>query len=78
MYGSVDFIFGEDLVMFQDCNIYARLWGTIMTAQSKSDAKDISAFSFQNCNVTASLESNKDDPGGTTLQSLSYNHLWIL
>lgn len=60
IYGSVDFIFGNGLVVFQDCNIYARSWGNTMTAQSKSRVDARSGFAFQNCNITASPGSSKD------------------
>lgn len=58
IYGSVDFIFGNGLVVFQDCNIYARLLRihVTVTAQSKTSLEDHSGFVFQNCNVTVSPE----------------------
>ncbi|XP_022150332.1 probable pectinesterase/pectinesterase inhibitor 39 [Momordica charantia] len=65
IYGRIDFIFGNGLVVFQDCNIYARIPGThiIVTAQSKNAVEDQSGFIFQNCNVTVSPEiaSSKDN-----------------
>ncbi|XP_050945484.1 probable pectinesterase/pectinesterase inhibitor 39 [Cucumis melo] len=64
IYGSVDFIFGNGLVVFQDCNIYARLFDVqiTVTAQSKQSLSAPSGFIFQNCNVTVSPEiaSSKD------------------
>ncbi|XP_031745525.1 probable pectinesterase/pectinesterase inhibitor 39 [Cucumis sativus] len=58
IYGSVDFIFGNGLVVFQDCNIYARLFDVqiTVTAQSKPSLNSLSGFIFQNCNVTVSPE----------------------
>ncbi|KAG6572149.1 putative pectinesterase/pectinesterase inhibitor 41, partial [Cucurbita argyrosperma subsp. sororia] len=58
IYGTVDFIFGDGLAMFQDCNIYARLPSneTTVTAQSKNKPSIRSGFSFQNCTVTVSLK----------------------
>ncbi|XP_022952744.1 pectinesterase 2-like [Cucurbita moschata] len=56
IYGTVDFIFGNGLAMFQDCNIYARLQSNeiTVTAQSKEQSWVKSGFSFQNCTVTVS------------------------
>ncbi|XP_022148123.1 probable pectinesterase/pectinesterase inhibitor 39 [Momordica charantia] len=56
VYGSIDFIFGDGLAIFQDCNVYARILGTTITAQSKSYKDQRSGFTFQNCNVTVSPE----------------------
>ncbi|XP_022952380.1 probable pectinesterase/pectinesterase inhibitor 41 isoform X3 [Cucurbita moschata] len=57
IYGTVDFIFGNGLAMFQDCNVYARLPSndSTVTAQSKKQWTQ-SGFSFQNCTVTVSPE----------------------
>ncbi|KAA0055287.1 putative pectinesterase/pectinesterase inhibitor 41 [Cucumis melo var. makuwa] len=58
VYGTVDFIFGNGLTMFQDCNIYAREPNRpiTVTAQSKEQLHEESGFSFQNCTVTVSSE----------------------
>ncbi|XP_022952993.1 probable pectinesterase/pectinesterase inhibitor 7 [Cucurbita moschata] len=58
IYGTVDFIFGNGLAVFQDCNIYARLPmdEITVTAQSKEQSVSQSGFSFQNCTVTVSPE----------------------
>ncbi|XP_022150325.1 probable pectinesterase/pectinesterase inhibitor 44 [Momordica charantia] len=58
IYGSVDFIFGNGLAIFQDCNIYARLSDIhiTVTAQSKDNVDNHSGFIFQACNVTVSPE----------------------
>lgn len=58
VYGSVDFIFGSGLVLFQDTNIYARLQSVdvTVTAQSKERSMSSSGFSFQNCTVMVSPE----------------------
>ena len=58
IYGTVDFIFGDGLAVFQDCNIYARLPlnEITVTAQSKDQSWLKSGFSFQNCTVTVSPE----------------------
>ena len=64
VYGTVDFIFGDGLAVFQDCNIYARVRSDeiTVTAQSKDRSWWKSGFSFQNCTVTVSPEiaSSKD------------------
>ncbi|KAG6599039.1 pectinesterase-like [Cucurbita moschata] len=64
IYGSIDFIFGNGVTVFQDCNIYVREFGikTTVTAQSKANIDDQSGFVFQNCKVTVSPEiaSSKD------------------
>ena len=58
VYGTVDFIFGDGLAVFQDSNIYARLPmdEITVTAQSKDQSWLKSGFSFQNCTVTVSPE----------------------
>lgn len=58
IYGTVDFIFGNGLAMFQDCKIYVRLSNTTVTitAQSKELQSEHGGFSFQNCSVTTSPE----------------------
>ena len=58
IYGTVDFIFGNALAVFQDCRIYARLLNNTVTvtAQSKEYKLQLSGFSFQNCSVMASPE----------------------
>ncbi|TYJ99208.1 putative pectinesterase/pectinesterase inhibitor 47 [Cucumis melo var. makuwa] len=65
IYGSVDFIFGHGQVMFQDCNIYARMPSNsiTVTAQSKDFLRSISGFSFQNYTVTVlpEISSNKQN-----------------
>ncbi|OVA13428.1 Pectinesterase [Macleaya cordata] len=57
VYGTVDFIFGNAAVVFQNCNIYARQpnqgQGNMVTAQSKSDINQNTGTSFQNCNILA-------------------------
>ncbi|XP_022143502.1 pectinesterase-like [Momordica charantia] len=56
--GTVDFIFGDGLAVFQDCKIYARSSNNTITvtAQSKDSKDQKSGFSFQNCSVMASPE----------------------
>ncbi|XP_043700125.1 probable pectinesterase/pectinesterase inhibitor 20 [Telopea speciosissima] len=60
IYGTVDFIFGNSAVVFQSCNIYARLpiqgQSNTMTAQGRSDPNQSTGTSIQDCNIRASLE----------------------
>ncbi|XP_047309073.1 pectinesterase/pectinesterase inhibitor PPE8B-like [Impatiens glandulifera] len=55
--GTVDFIFGDGTVVFQNCQILARkgLPGqkNVVTAQGRKDPVEPSGFSIQFCNITA-------------------------
>ncbi|XP_073278746.1 probable pectinesterase 53 [Primulina huaijiensis] len=53
--GSVDFIFGNGLSMFENCAVHA-IAGAIgaVTAQARKSILDDSGFSFVNCKVTGS------------------------
>ncbi|GAB4835783.1 hypothetical protein Ancab_000699 [Ancistrocladus abbreviatus] len=57
IYGTVDFIFGNAAVVFQDCNIYPRqpLQGQFntITAQGKTDPNQNTGTSVHNCSITA-------------------------
>ncbi|KAF7138647.1 hypothetical protein RHSIM_Rhsim07G0193100 [Rhododendron simsii] len=60
IYGTVDFIFGNAAVVFQNCNIYPRLpmvgqYNTI-TAQGRTDLSQNTDTSIQNCNITAASD----------------------
>ncbi|XP_044501120.1 probable pectinesterase/pectinesterase inhibitor 7 [Mangifera indica] len=57
IYGTVDFIFGNAAVVFQNCNIYPRLpmsgqFNTI-TAQGRTDPNQNTGTSIQNCTIRA-------------------------
>ncbi|KAL7205318.1 hypothetical protein ACSBR2_018295 [Camellia fascicularis] len=57
IYGTVDFIFGNTAVVFQNCNVYPRLpilgqFNTI-TAQGRTDINQNTGTSIQNCTITA-------------------------
>ncbi|CAN6196515.1 unnamed protein product [Urochloa humidicola] len=55
--GTVDFVFGEAAVVFQDCDIVARLpilvQENTITAQGRNNADDAGGFCFQFCTVKA-------------------------
>eukprot|EP00253_Pinus_taeda_P036122 PITA_36122 len=57
IYGTVDFIFGNSAVVFQDCNLLARRplenQKILYTAQGRQDPNENTGISIQNCNVTA-------------------------
>jgi pectinesterase len=57
IYGTVDFIMGNAAVVFQKCNIYARVplpgQGNTITAQSRSDPYQNTGFSLQGCQFKA-------------------------
>nr|GMD65084.1 pectinesterase 2-like [Ipomoea batatas] len=59
IYGTVDFIFGNAAVVFQNCNIYARnppnKINTI-TAQGRTDPNQNTGISIHNCKVTAASD----------------------
>ncbi|KAL7235268.1 hypothetical protein ACSBR1_018711 [Camellia fascicularis] len=57
IYGTVDFIFGNAAVVFQNCNVYPRLpilgqFNTI-TVQGWTDINQITGTSIQNCTIIA-------------------------
>ncbi|KAI3968497.1 hypothetical protein MKX01_007807 [Papaver californicum] len=58
IYGTVDFIFGNAAVVFQKCNIYARLpnpgQANMVTAQGRADPNQNTGTSIQNCTILAS------------------------
>lgn len=57
IYGTVDFIFGNSIAVFQNCNLLGRLplsaqYNTF-TAQGRKASADPSGFSFQKCTLGA-------------------------
>ncbi|KAJ8755028.1 hypothetical protein K2173_015540 [Erythroxylum novogranatense] len=60
IYGTVDFIFGNSAVVFQNCNIYARkpLSGqkNYVTAQGRSDENQNTGISIHNCRIVAASD----------------------
>ncbi|KAI6706615.1 hypothetical protein NL676_009577 [Syzygium grande] len=59
IYGTTDFIFGNAAVVFQNCNIYARIpvnnINTI-TAQGRTDPNQNTGISIHNCKVAAASD----------------------
>ncbi|CAL5330152.1 unnamed protein product [Camellia sinensis] len=57
IYGTVDFIFGNAAVVFQNCNMYPRLpmqgQFNAITAQGRTDINQNTGTSIQNCSITA-------------------------
>ncbi|CAI9103656.1 OLC1v1002180C1 [Oldenlandia corymbosa var. corymbosa] len=56
IYGTVDFIFGNAAVVFQNCNIFARNppnRTNTLTAQGRTDQNQNTGISIHNCRVTA-------------------------
>lgn len=60
VYGTVDFIFGNAAVVFQNCNLYARLpmenQKNIYTAQGREDPNQNTGISILNCKVSAAAD----------------------
>ncbi|KAK9274242.1 hypothetical protein L1049_019056 [Liquidambar formosana] len=59
IYGTVDFIFGNAAVVFQNCNIYARNppnKTNTLTAQGRTDPNQNTGISIHNCRVTAASD----------------------
>lgn len=58
--GNVDFIFGDSLAWFENCEIHALAYSTVMlTAQSKRYDGEHSGYVFHNCRVTAESGADK-------------------
>ncbi|PIN04428.1 Pectinesterase [Handroanthus impetiginosus] len=57
IYGTVDFIFGNAAVVFQDCNLYPRLpmsnQFNAITAQGRTDPNQNTGISIHNCTIRA-------------------------
>ncbi|KAM7484677.1 hypothetical protein LguiA_000686 [Lonicera macranthoides] len=59
IYGTIDFIFGDAIAVFQDCNIYVRSSNqkNTITAQGRSDRNENTGIVIHNSRVTAASES---------------------
>ncbi|KAF3447225.1 hypothetical protein FNV43_RR12405 [Rhamnella rubrinervis] len=57
IYGTVDFIFGNAAVVFQNCNLYPRLrpqgLSNYVTAQGRTDPNQNTGTSIHNCTIKA-------------------------
>ncbi|GJN05427.1 hypothetical protein PR202_ga23052 [Eleusine coracana subsp. coracana] len=60
IYGTIDFIFGNAAVVFQNCNLYARKpldnQSNIFTAQGREDPNQNTGISIQKCKVAAASD----------------------
>ncbi|XP_058082543.1 pectinesterase-like [Magnolia sinica] len=60
IYGTIDFIFGNAAVVFQNCNLYARLplasQANVITAQGRTDPNQNTGTSIHNCRIMASSD----------------------
>lgn len=61
IYGTIDFIFGNSAVVFQNCNIYPRkpLSSTnhnFITAQGRTDPNQNTGISIHNCKIIAASD----------------------
>ncbi|VVB06215.1 unnamed protein product [Arabis nemorensis] len=57
IYGTVDFIFGNSVVVFQSCNLVSRKGSSdqnYVTAQGRSDPNQNTGISIHNCRITGS------------------------
>ncbi|KAM2635485.1 hypothetical protein EV1_020252 [Malus domestica] len=57
IYGTIDFIFCNAIVVFQNCNIYVRrpmkVQVNVVTAQSWKQPDELTGIVIHNCRVTA-------------------------
>ncbi|GJR40824.1 putative pectinesterase [Tanacetum coccineum] len=60
IYGTVDFIFGDALAVFQDCEILFRKpipgGGLVVTAHGRINTNQSTGYSFQGCKITAAAD----------------------
>ncbi|XP_042502548.1 pectinesterase-like [Macadamia integrifolia] len=60
IYGTVDFMFGDATVVFQNCNIYVRKpmsnQKNTVTAQGRSDPNENTGISIHGCTITAASD----------------------
>ncbi|CAI9098932.1 OLC1v1035671C1 [Oldenlandia corymbosa var. corymbosa] len=71
IYGTIDFIFGNAAVVFQECNIFSRLpmphQFTVITAQSRDAPYEYTGISIQNCSILPDIDLL--DKNSTTVRS---------
>lgn len=62
IYGTVDFIFGNAIAVFQNCELVARVGleqqVNTYTAQGRKLSADVSGFAFQNCTLRGDTSSS--------------------
>ncbi|KAJ4956427.1 hypothetical protein NE237_013210 [Protea cynaroides] len=70
IFGTVDFIFGNAAVVFQYCNLYARLpmsgQFNALTAQGRTDPGQNTGTSIQGCNILATDDLASSNSGTKT------------
>lgn len=75
--GTVDFIFGDGVAVFQNCQIQARKGLTnqknTITAQGRKDPGENTGFSIQFCNITG--DSSLSTTNTTTNSTATYTYL---
>ncbi|XP_010687599.2 pectinesterase/pectinesterase inhibitor PPE8B [Beta vulgaris subsp. vulgaris] len=75
--GTVDFIFGDGVAVFQNCQIQARKGLTnqknTITAQGRKDPGENTGFSIQFCNITG--DSSLSTTNTTTNSTTTYTYL---
>ncbi|KAL3516979.1 hypothetical protein ACH5RR_023881 [Cinchona calisaya] len=62
IYGTVDMMFGNAVVVFQNCNIFAQNTPThtnTLTAQGRTSSHQNTGISIRNCRVTAAFDLKK-------------------
>ncbi|XP_039127390.1 pectinesterase-like [Dioscorea cayenensis subsp. rotundata] len=73
IYGTVDYIFGNSAVVFQDCNIYSRLpmqsQKNTVTAQGRTDPNQNTGTSIQNSNFLATPDLDTALNNGSVIRS---------
>ncbi|GLJ09579.1 hypothetical protein SUGI_0112230 [Cryptomeria japonica] len=76
IYGTVDFIFGNAAVVFQNCNLYGRQplenQMIIYTAQGRKDPNQNTGIVIHNCTVTADF----DQAGGNSSTKTYLGRPW--
>jgi pectin methylesterase-like acyl-CoA thioesterase len=73
--GNVDFIFGDAIAFFENCELHGLAHGQVMlTAQSKRYDGEQSGYVFDHCRVTAEPG---ESGGGLRLDGAGADHIWL-
>ena len=81
IYGTVDFIFGNAAVVFQNCNLYPRLpmanQFNAITAQGRTDPNQNTGISIHNCTVKAAddLATSTNSSSNSTSSTITKTYL---